>query len=744
MRPTPKAAKPKPKPTPEPEPEAKSELTEPILEAALMWHGRGYNVTPNTPLSDPKGKHPSVLWKIWQTKRIAEQKLLSRVWRKKFAAGEGLGCITGYNEEMGQGVVVIENDGAAGAALLAKYEKSHGPLPKTLTIKSGSGRGLHYHFKHPGGGVRVTTRANPLISVDVKGDGGYAVLPPSLHKSGGRYEIVDDAPLADLPSGLVEFIEARAAEAKAAAKAKKAETARPTKDGSSEPDNNIDEIAARFQAQGEIEVEQLLAGMTYNGEGVEGSNVHETQLAAIRGLMRRGVDRVEAVKTILEATRKVGPESWDWAKEERELFGAWDDWATKSENSSEADDSAESADDNSSATGSTKSSKSGIKFEPYDFPDERTLKRWDFLCGTYLLRGAASCTASRGGTGKTSKSIVEALAMASGKRLLYDDVTRPLRVLIINLEDNRNAMEKRIAAAMRHHKLKPEDIGDRLFLKAKGELKFKIVTQDSHGRYVVNQKFIDEMVRVIREKKIDVLIVDPLIKTHAVRENDNTGMDLVMDGYSEIADRGDCAVGLCHHVRKGDGSAMTVDDLRGAGGIHDALRALRMEEPMTAQEAMKLKINDRRQYFRSFSGKLTFAPPPSGDESQWFHFVSVPLMNGPSDLIAADGGNGGDNVGVVEAWQHPGQTKQDLPTETIEAVKKEVGGEKRWRKDPRSTVWVGHAVAKALKLDVDEDREQIKGILKGLVQSGVLMDAIGPDRNREMRVFVIAPEELSR
>jgi len=289
-------------------------------------------------------------------------------------------------------------------------------------------------------------------------------------------------------------------------------------------------------------------------------------------------------------------------------------------------------------------------------------------------------------------------------------------------------MEKRIAAAMKHYGLRPEDIGGRLFLRAKGELKFKIVTQDRSGRYTVSQKFIDWIVRFILRTKIDALIIDPLIKTHVAKENDNTGMDLVMDSYGEIAERGDCAVGLCHHVRKGDGSPMTVDDLRGAGGIHDALRALRMEEPMTAQEALKLNIADRRRYFRSFSGKLTFAPAPSGDESQWFRFVSVPLMNGGSGFIGLDGGNGGDNVGVVEVWRHPGQESEDLAPETVAA---------RWRQDVRSPMWVGHAVAIALNLDVGEDKERIKGILKKLYKDGVLKDEPGEDERRRTRIFVV-------
>ena len=47
----------------------------------------------------------------------------------------------------------------------------------------------------------------------MKGDGGFCALLPSLHKSGGRYEVVHDAEPAELPQGLLEFIEKKAREA---------------------------------------------------------------------------------------------------------------------------------------------------------------------------------------------------------------------------------------------------------------------------------------------------------------------------------------------------------------------------------------------------------------------------------------------------------------------------------------------------------------------------------------------------
>ncbi len=175
------------------------EAAEPNYAAALEWHKRKYNVVPR----HATNKHPAVKWKELQARMVTRAELLE--WHSKFV--HGVGFITGAVS----GIIVIESDGLAGQTVLDLFECEYGPLPKTLVIRSGSHRGFHFHFKHPG--RRVKTVANPSIELDVRGDGGFCVLPPTKHKSGGYYEVVVDAEPAELPLGLLGFIEMKAAEA---------------------------------------------------------------------------------------------------------------------------------------------------------------------------------------------------------------------------------------------------------------------------------------------------------------------------------------------------------------------------------------------------------------------------------------------------------------------------------------------------------------------------------------------------
>jgi putative DNA primase/helicase len=102
-------------------------------------------------------------------------------------------------------VVVLDVDPAHGGdESLAKLLAEHGALPETRVVATGGG-GRHYYFKHPGG--RVPNSAGKLgRGLDVRGDGGYVVAPPSNHVSGGTYRWLDEREPADAPAWLVAQI----------------------------------------------------------------------------------------------------------------------------------------------------------------------------------------------------------------------------------------------------------------------------------------------------------------------------------------------------------------------------------------------------------------------------------------------------------------------------------------------------------------------------------------------------------
>ena len=298
-----------------------------------------------------------------------------------------------------------------------------------------------------------------------------------------------------------------------------------------------------------------------------------------------------------------------------------------------------------------------IAVEPFQFRAEADIPPWRWLYGHHLLRGEVAGTAAMGGTGKSSLSIVEALAMASGHTLLNENVPTPLRVVLINLEDTRNTMEKRIAAVMRHYALTPADIGNRLIVIAKGEVKIKVARQLRSGDVARNESAIRALIRLMIEHRADVLSIDSFIRTHKVNENDNSAIQEVVECFEDIAQEANCAVHLWHHTRKLGGEKATIEAARGASAFMDACRSARVLDMMSAKEHEQLAQIEPNMlppgfYFRAFSGKRSFAPP--AEQSDWFKRESIRLANG-------------DNVGVATAWQYP-ETHEDAPPEAVKQI----------------------------------------------------------------------------
>jgi len=103
------------------------------------------------------------------------------------------------------GIVVLDVDaGHGGYESLTKLIERHGALPETPVSKTGSG-GEHIFFKHPG--VEIRNSAGKLgAGLDIRGDGGYVVAPPSIHPNGNTYEWAVDTDLADMPGWMIEAL----------------------------------------------------------------------------------------------------------------------------------------------------------------------------------------------------------------------------------------------------------------------------------------------------------------------------------------------------------------------------------------------------------------------------------------------------------------------------------------------------------------------------------------------------------
>lgn len=114
-------------------------------------------------------------------------------------AGGNIGVRTGAIS----GLIILDFDPKSGSPddLLALS------LPRTPTVITGAS-GFHFHFKNPPGVVIRNSAGKLAPGIDVRGEGGQAVLPPSVHPATRRpyvWQISPDVlPLADLPDEIIK------------------------------------------------------------------------------------------------------------------------------------------------------------------------------------------------------------------------------------------------------------------------------------------------------------------------------------------------------------------------------------------------------------------------------------------------------------------------------------------------------------------------------------------------------------
>jgi hypothetical protein len=176
-----------------------------VLDSAHDCRRRGWSFFP----LQPRSKKPAVhSWRIYQEQPPTPEEL-ERFFRD---GSSGLAIVTGRHFG-----VVLDADATKGGRDSLRGRE----LGRTLSIRTGGG-GAHYVYKHPGWRVSNAQRLTGLAGVDIRGDGGYIVAPPSIHPNGNRYEWMpglgpDDIEPHPLPGWLEEILRKRADEEAAAA-----------------------------------------------------------------------------------------------------------------------------------------------------------------------------------------------------------------------------------------------------------------------------------------------------------------------------------------------------------------------------------------------------------------------------------------------------------------------------------------------------------------------------------------------
>lgn len=183
----------------------------PLLSAALAYAARGWPVFPCAPRTglDAKGKEigpkrPLIPGGFHAATYDPEQ---IRAWWARWPdaliavpTGPRTGWVLDLDRHPG---------GADGLQTLADLERQHGALPPTPMVRTAS-NGRHLWWAYPAD-RQVTSRAKVLPAIDVRGAGGYVIVPPSVSEAGpwewsGGDDPADGVALATAPAWLLDLV----------------------------------------------------------------------------------------------------------------------------------------------------------------------------------------------------------------------------------------------------------------------------------------------------------------------------------------------------------------------------------------------------------------------------------------------------------------------------------------------------------------------------------------------------------
>jgi hypothetical protein len=244
----------------------------------------------------------------------------------------------------------------------------------------------------------------------------------------------------------------------------------------------------------------------------------------------------------------------------------------------------------------------------------------------------------------------------------------------------------------------------------------------------------DLLRKAIQQLRIDVVCIDPLIKSHSIPENDNNAMDFVVELLADVAIELNCAIDTPHHVSKGTPDPGNADRGRGGGAFKDGARLVYTLAPMTEQEAKLFNVSPENRAFliRLDRAKVNIAPPAA---AMWFRLVGVPIGNG-IDLYP-----NGDEVQTVEPWGAPDLWAEigiHRANETLDAIEHGMGDGRRYSGAPQAKE---RAAWKAVKQIVPTLTEaQARKVIATWLKNGVLEQRPYEDptrRDEQHGLFVV-------
>jgi hypothetical protein len=599
-------------------------------------------------------------------------------------------------------------------------------------IHSTRNGGLHLILLNPTGVRKIPRNIMPKLEVVSE---GFQIIWPT---EGSGYEVVDDVPLDDLVEPDPTFLKVR-----------------EKMKGISSSGGLMDAALAReiMLSDGEVGTRHdALLRMTYDfvaaapgdlapdvlcqrfesqfrevfGDYIEASRLEELMHWTWDGQTLGGSDLGNAMKGAIERCPERDLSIFNGL--ERPAFSVWGD-------QQDILPSAEPENPPPAAPSFTAPELRGWVGSSGDLPARR---RW--VLSQKLERERLSLLYGPPGSGKSSLAMVWSMVAASGTSVLYETAPEgPVKVVYWNGEDGLQELRRRFAGIRKAYPTMGSAVGDNLMLLPTDVVPLKLVEvpKDVKGRNPAPRLAAVEWLKeALAEAGASILVIDPLISSHRLREMDPAEMEVLFDVLRRIARELEIAVLVVHHAQ-GETSP---------GPILGAARHATRLVQMTVDQADKQRLprEDRFQFVQTRNGKSNNARHA---RDRWVTLKEVELGNG-------------DTVPVAHIWDTAkNPTARSEVGVCLRAIQEEIDrqpveAERRLRTSAATNGWLGNLLGEAFGLSwqkhvkqeertEDEQRAiaKMKTLIGIMIEEGLVTEHQVKDAHYDWRpVYRLTPD----